>query len=310
MRDRYGVIMNTGAQTDEAWFLQNLGMQWYLDFNRAIDTIPPGKKKLLFVPGPPGPSAQELQAVAQAAPGSVWYVIGEPNRMFPVTSQLVTQWRDLYQRIKSADPTAKVTSPSVLNWDFTCYGCGGYQSGHSWMQQFIDEYQRQFHAPPPFDIWAIDTYPLDWWNIPTTNENIVIDQVKDMRSYMDANGFQNKPIWVTELSMHWGYDCQGKTPGQVPYQCFKNGDATQGPTDGLPYLTDQVTGYLNRALDWFEANAATFKIEKWFIFITYSDLGQPNDGAYQGISLFNGPSARAPLSPVGEALKQRIQALP
>ncbi len=46
-------------------------------------------------------------------------------------------------------------------------------------------------------------------------------------------------------------------------------------------------------------------IEKWFTFITYADLTLPNEGAFNGMSLFTDPEPGAGLTSVGELLKDR-----
>ena len=238
------------------------------------------------------PSAAEVAAIATQTPGAVWYLHGEANRQWPA-AEGVEPWRDMYMLIKAADPTAKVTSPSMLNWDFTCIGCGGYTSGHEWMNQFRLEWDIRYGGEPPFDVWEIDTYPLDWLNLPTDNHQIVIDQVQGMRDYMNTFAVHaGKPIWITELSLHWGWD---------GLQFDEQGFAIPGGT----YQTERVIGYFAKVYDWLEANSAALNVERWFTFITYADLLTGNSGAYSGPSLFDGPDQGAGLTVVGEFYKSR-----
>ena len=75
----------------------------------------------------------ELSQMALAAPGSYWYMFGEPNRYFDFSSGIQTMtgtrfafvFHYLSTQIKDSDPTAKIIGPSVLNWDYTCIGCDG-----------------------------------------------------------------------------------------------------------------------------------------------------------------------------------------
>ena len=255
-----------------------------------------------------------IQAVAQQSPGAVWYILGEPNRFHQYDGRndgtlpegldeiisVVDQLHTLYTTIKQVDPTAKITSPSALNWDFTCTNCGGYESGHSWMDKFYTQYVSR-HGLPPIDIWAIDIYPLDWANIPTVNASIAVQQVQDMRAYFNNIPAQaNKPIWITELSMLWGWEnLLYNQPG-----CLRNG--VDYPKPAGTYRTDLVLNYMRTVFDWLETNSAPLNIQRWFQFWTYEDITICNEGAYAGISLFTGPQTGAPLSATGNYFRNRV----
>ena len=248
------------------------------------------------------------------APGATWYIVGEPNRRAGYgASDIVSQLHDLYTAIKEADPTAKITSPSILNWDFTCLGCvslipcweGGYQSGRLWVEQFRSEYLSRYGTEPPVDIWAIDVYPLDWCNRPTVNAQIAIDQIAAMRAYLDDIPEQrNKPIWITEFALHWGWDdWQWGVPG------CNTPDGRPLPSPAGTYQTEQVIQYLRTVFDWLEANAHDMDIERWFTFISYQDITKCNNGAYAGLSLFDGPDPGASLTEVGVFFRNRVLGL-
>ena len=234
-------------------------------------------------------------------PSAVWYVVGEPNRRAGYgASDIVTQLHDLYLEIKTADSTAKITSPSILNWEFTWSGCRGFQTGHSWLDEFRTAYVNQYGEEPPIDIWAIDVYPLDWWNLPTVDHQIAIDQVAGLRQYLDSIGQQDKPIWITELGLHWGYDdwvwgLEGCTI-----------DGAQITSPAGEYQTEQVISYLGMILDWLEANAESKSIEKWFLFSTYKEITKCNSSAYAGLTLFDTPETGASLTEVGQFFRDRV----
>ncbi len=63
--------------------------------------------------------------------------------------------------------------------------------------------------------------------------------------------------------------------------------------------------------NWLEANADSLKIEKWFIYRTYFKIGvgAPNQWGYHGLTMFNGPSVGANLTPIGQLIKNRIQGI-
>ena len=288
-----------------------------------MDDVPAGHEKLLYISSMPGPSQQQIQSIVQQAPGAVWYILGEPNRQWTV-SQVLSGLHDLYETIKAADPTAKITSPSILNWDFTCIGCGGYTRGDVWLNDFINTYETQYGEKPPIDVWAIDTYPIDWENTPNNSPSkpalyngefvphwyIVTQQLEGLRQYLDTLGeYGNKPIWITEVAVHWGYldwtwvfketgaDCNSQ-PAQV-----KINECRLDPTGNYhPHL---MSDYPINVLNWLDdqGNAASLNIEKWFFFITWADLVTPND--YTGITFFDGRDQGAPLNCLGSAYRAR-----
>ncbi|MBI2867077.1 MAG: hypothetical protein HYX97_01925 [Chloroflexi bacterium] len=277
--------------------MNTLGVRWFLDTSSDVGSIPAGASKVLFAHLGPYPAGY-IQTTAQQAPGSVWNVIAEPNRRPGLTdpAPLVAQFKAMYDQIRAADPTARIASPAVLNWDFTCYGCGGYKAGATWITEFRTAYRNSYGTEPPWDVWAIDVYPIDWLHLPTVNAQLVIDQLTNMRTYMDAiPEHQGKMIWIMELSMHWGYtDMTFNAPGCA-------GQAAPAGT----YATQQVIEYMRTVFNWLEANAGPKKIERWFQFVAYQDLTTCNEGAYAGISLFNGPDVGAAPSATGQFFRMR-----
>ncbi len=248
--------------------------------------------------------------VAQA-PGAVWYIVGEPNRRAGYAAgDIVDQLHDLYVAIKAADPTALITSPSVLNWDFTClrpeyHGCSWDLSGREWVEEFRGTYLATYGEEPPVDIWAIDAYPLDWINLPTVNAQIPIDQISGLRQYLDTiPAHQGKPIWVTEFSLHWGYDCPD--PSNRPWSCLVFTEEGIGPPADAVYQEDAVIQYLTTVYDWLEENATPLNIERWLTFTSYRDLAAPNAAGFAGLTLFDGPAPGAHLTPVGEFFANRV----
>lgn len=300
--ERYAVIVHTTNVARQQWFLDTLRTNWFLDYTDRVDAIPAGHKKLIYIGDLPGPTTQRIQEIAQQAPGSVWYVVGEPNQRAGYSAgDIVTQLHDLYEKIKKADPTAKITSPSILNWEFTCNGCGGFQKGRAWVDEFRAAYLAQYQMEPPVDIWAIDVYPLDWLNRPTVDHQLAIDQVNGLRQYLDAIPAQrSKPIWITELGLHWGWD---------DWKWFVEGCTIDGsplPSPAGTYQTQQVIGYLDAVFDWLDANAASKNIEKWFLLSTYENITTCNSSAYAGLTLFDAPGVGANLTPVGKFFRDRV----
>lgn len=280
-----------------------LGMRSFLDYSLQTASIPAGYRKVIHVDSLPGPDAATISQTALRYPGATWYVLGEPNRLAGYEARsVVGQLHDLYQAIRAADPTARITSPAVLNWDFTCNGCGGYQQGHVWVDEFRAEWAARYSGTEPdVDIWAIDAYPLDWINLPTVNAQIPISQIAGLRAYLDAIPSQRgKPILVTEISLHWGYN---------PPLGFGFPDCGLLPSPVGPYQTEQVKGYLRTVFDWLDANAEPMKIEGWFLYISYRDIAHCSGDAFAGLTLFDGPEPGAQLTEVGRFVRDRVDAL-
>ncbi len=247
-----------------------------------------------------------VRQVARDVPGSSWYIFGEPNRHFGITgarfAPVFKYYRDL---IKSMDSTARIVSPSLLNWDFTCVGCGGYQSGSAWAVDFVSRYETLYGNKPPIDVWAIDTYPIDWINTPNNSPGkkafydnqqllhwqIAVAQVENLRAFLDVNGYSGVPIWITEISIHVGYD------GWV-WQ-----DDRVAPV-GI-YHWELLGSYIGSVFDWLDQNSASLIIDKWFFFVTWTDIVNIGTGGYMGPILFESPQIGSDLTCLGEIFRAR-----
>ncbi|MEX0762006.1 MAG: hypothetical protein WD208_03605 [Dehalococcoidia bacterium] len=298
---RYGVVVS--RQNDPAiqqTFLDELGVDYFLDYYTNVQDLPVGYEKVLYIPEVPGPSREEIEQTAADAPGSVWYIVGEPNGRGTSASAIVPDLHDLYTWIKEADPTAKITSPSILNWDYTCGDtCGGFQSGHEWVEEFRLAYLTQYGTEPPVDIWAIDSFPIYWdrSEFPTTDVEIVFDQVTDMRDYLSAIPEQaDKPIWITETGLHWGWsDWITGQPG------------CNSPSPAGVYQTEAVIEYLERLYTWIEANSESLNVPVSFLYATYRDIESCSADWYAGLRLFDSPDLGAELTEVGEFFRDWIR---
>ena len=298
---RYAVTLHRAEPEAQAWFLETLGIEWFIDGRQEVDGIPPGHKKVIYIGSLPGPSISQIREIAKKSPGSVWAVLNEPNRRLDHdVPTVLRQLHGIYRRIKAADPTAKLMSPMILNWDFTCTLCVGYQTGHSWLREFRTEYLAEYGEEPPIDIWTVNAYPLDWSDLPTVDPGIPIRQIGGLRKYLDEIPAQrDKPIWVTELSLHWGWD-------RIYIGREGCGDA---PSPGGVYRTAEVIGYLRQVYDWLELNAESMHIERWFQYIAYRDISTCSNDGYAGLTLFDGPEPGAELTPVGRYFKRRLLGL-
>lgn len=313
MSARYGVISHTGSTAVISNMLQTLGANEYIDFQSNPATAPAGTTKLIYIPvraNIPVLSTSQIQTYADAKPGSIWYVGGETN-LWSSVDQVVEDMKYYYDQIRAADPTAKITSPSMLNWTFTCFGCAGYTTGQHWLSEFVDRYQQLYSEPPPWDYWAIDLYPIDWWNTPNNGfspeviaeyagsnppaeKSLPVEQLLGLREFIDSKQeFTGAPIIVTELGIHWGYDAVTITP-----------ECPSGKPTGN-YNLSVMIDYFSMVFDWLDANASSKHIEKWFTYTTYRNIGQCRSDGYAGVSIFDDPNDGVTLSEFGEWYRVR-----
>jgi len=292
--DRYAVTVHTDDRDDLGWFLGELGVEWYLHNDYRVDNIPPGHRKLLYVGSLPGPDASAIQRIAGSVPGATWLILNEPNRRGGhAPSDIVEELHRLYTAIRSADPGATILSPSILNWEFTCTLCRGYQPGRDWLAEFRAAYLDRYGTEPPVDAWAVNVYPLDWMHVPTVDLDLAIAQIEGLRRYLDGvPELAGQPIWIPEIGLHWGWDAIDWTAAP----CVRGAGE---------YQTARVVAYLRELFDWLDRNGERLTIEKMFVYISHRDITTCNEDYYAGITLFDGPLPGASLTPAGEALRER-----
>lgn len=293
--------------------MDQLGVSWSIHFSANGADIPAHQHRVQFIGRvTPGQlhTAAEVDAMVQGAPaGSAWYIGGELNDpvKFVAPADYAVSFEFYRDRIKLNDPSAKILGPSMLNWWFTCFECGGYTKGSDWVPAFISAYQSQnVGAKPPVDAWLIDVYPIDWrvvagtGTVPNSDWTLMRDQLigavrpivqsggayvpgiwtfyEGMRQYLNSQGYTDTPIWVTEMAVHWGYDDMIFPPA----------------TPAGNYRWDVLSVFLNDLIGWLKVNAVTYNIEKWFLFNTWVNIAEPRSDGYAGVILFNNQNSTTP----------------
>jgi len=296
--DRFGII-TSGSQALVADRLNTLNTRWYIDYGMDPMSAPPGSKKVPYIPVILGNRVPEavLTDIAVKSPGSYWYIGGEPNTRGISGTRFVAEFDYYVGIIKAADPTAKIVSASILNWDFTCTGCSGFPSGHTWLLEFITAYQDVHNGVlPPVDVWAIDAYPLTWNKVPMVDWFLVAQQIQGLRDFLDFELFRfNDPIWITEAGTHWAYGSWELGPGnkiRIPSHLDWVED----------YEWDEVAIYTESLIRWLLINGQSMKIEKWFFFRDWIDPAthENADANYSGLYLFESNEVGSPLNQVGQ----------
>ena len=323
--DRFGIVLHSRTTSDNTYFLEQLGISWYLDLESDMSQVPAGASKVGYVRVPSGASAwvtgafdsvnemsnddlaalgmpteTELEQMAAASPGTAWYLFGEPNKYGYITGdRFAPVFRHLSTHIKLGDPTATIVSPSILNWEWTCYQLCYYEPGKNWIAAFIATYETEYGEKPPVDAWAIDAYPIDWVRTPNTgavHAPIAIDQISGLSDYPAAiPEYQDTPIWITEIALHVGYDGWTQDSGNfVPV--------------GV-YHWDAMSDYIVEVLDWLEANASDKNIERWFFYKSWRDVSNASTDGFMGITFFDDPEVGALPNCLGETYRSRALGL-
>jgi hypothetical protein len=290
--------------SNDARALSLLDVTEYIDYAMTTADVPSGKRKILYVRSVSPVPVLEIQQAAAAAPGSVWYVLGEPNAHGSTVEDVIAGLHDTYAVIRQADPTALITSPSILNFEFSCINCTGYPTGRSWIDQFRSEYLAIYGEEPPIDIWAIDVFPIVWPGpghpvsevFPTVRHDIVKEQIEDYRDWIDLYpASRGKPIWITEFGLHWGFsnwdtsvpDCDTPTPAGV-------------------YETEKVKSYLREVYTWLEDNASEMNIQRWFTYSTYQDITVCRSDTANGLSLLSNNGPNGNLTEIGQFFRDWV----
>jgi len=329
----YGVAVHTSAGTSEdaKYFLDQLGLKWHVDFSSSKDLVPEGSKKLQFLGVPKDQNLwnsgdiknienmsddqlknlgiftrTELREKAANDKGAYWYLFGEPNRYGYIDADsFATLFHYYMEQLKLGDETAKIIGTSVLNWDYTCIGCGGeydcedeklkgFQCGKVWFKNLITAYEGKYGHKPIVDAWGFNAYPLDWITVPNSklHVQVAVDQISGIRGYLDTiPEYTNTPVWVTEMAVHVGYDNYTFNYQTGFFEPIGN------------YRWDKMSDFLIGSLDWLEKNYAPGKLEKWFFYNTWTHKVNPS--AYMGIIFFDGAEPGASLNCLGQIYKYR-----
>ena len=283
---RFGVVI-AGPNTEDPSFLaatlEALGAGSWFSFagNRANVT---GRVELVR----PGADLKDLTTRARARPGGAWLIGNEPNvpgqdDLQPgAYADFLAQVSDA---IRSADPTAVLVGPNVLNWEKTCTGCPGFGQGRSWSEAFLAAYQERY-GKVPLDAWGIHTYSLDWDNLPLTDAAADHAQLISTRTWLDARGLR-LPLWLTEFGVIWGFE-------GIEW-VDQGGRRTARPVG--QFRADLVGNYLDSMLAWLTGSGGQARVERWFLYAT-APPPEPYATEMAGIALME--PGRLILTPFGE----------
>ena len=276
----------------------------YLNWNLIVEQ-PEAIEDLIFwqmvrlLNGEVRPSWDEIETAVRANPGSVWIVGNEPDVKWQDNTppeQYAHLYHQVYTFIKGIDPTAQiavtgVAQPTPLRL--------------AYLDIVLETYETSYGEPMPVDIWTVHNFILreefDSWGVeipPGMGDELAIQfevedhddleifqqHLHDFRDWMAANGYQERPLAVTEYGILMPVDF-GYTPEVV----------AQFLLDTFPILMHESSrnGYpadANRLVQW------------WFWYSVYD-----SPDYYPTGNLYDRETDK--LTPIGEAFADYVNSL-
>ena len=224
-------------------------------------------------------SLDDIKAVIEAHPGSVWIIGNEPDVTIQdnvTPERYATVYHDAYAFIKGQDATALiaiagVSQPTPLR--------------RTYLDRVLESYQAQYSVPMPIDIWTVHGFIFreetgNWGaGIPPGidptgaklyeiddhgNIDIFRQNLLDFRAWMANRGYGDHPLALTEYGIVMPPD-YGYPPQRVADFLTQSFDFMLGTSNSTGYAPDG-----GRLVQW------------WFWFSLY----EPSDGYSTG-NLYN-----------------------
>lgn len=303
LAQRFGVSGGVGSMI--AAREAGLPIPIYLNWNLAVER-PEAVQDMIFwqmvrlLEGEIRPSWEEIETVVLANPGSVWIVGNEPDVKWQDNTppdQYAHLYHQVYTFIKGLDPTAQIAvagiaQPTPLRL--------------AYLDIVLETYETHYGEPMPVDVWTVHNFILreefDSWGVeipPGMSDELAIQfeiedhddleifrqHLHDFRDWMAANGYQERPLAVTEYGILMPVDF-GYTPEVV----------AQFLLDTFPILMHESSpnGYpadANRLVQW------------WFWYSVYD-----SPDYYPTGNLYDRESGE--LTPIGRAFADYVNNLP
>lgn len=262
-RARFGVGVPIVPITDYA--VEGLGIGWYLDWNvRREQARPAGVSFWQMVRvSEKGfrPDAEAIRTAAAGNPGSTWLIGNEPDVVWQdntTPERYAELYHELYELIKSADPTAEVaiagvSQPTPLRLRY--------------LERVLAAYQERYDQPMPVDIWNVHNFILreerDSWGVSIPpgfgdgagqlyevqdhdDLDIFREQVRTFRRWMAEHGQRGKPLVISEYGV--------LMPAEYGFDAARVQAFLHATFDYLLTAADEETGYPedgNRLVQWW-----------------------------------------------------------
>lgn len=214
------VGFNHTLGSDPASWAQRLGAGWYLDWSvqsRSPEQKPEHWQMVRLGQGCVWPNEAAIRWIASHYPGAVWVIGNEPDNIWQdnLTPESYAQaYHDLYTLIKETDPRVDVAVGGVTQ---------GTALRLAYLDRVLSAYAERYGAPMPVDWWTVHGFVLreeraSWGaaippGFTLTNQGELYEiadvgsltyfqeHIINFRTWMAANGYQDKPLAVTEFGI-------------------------------------------------------------------------------------------------------------
>lgn len=238
----FGLTGSASAARAKGWPAY-LNAGWYWDWGaRGATQLPPLRyaQTIRFKPVlsngvqigyTASPTGTALLTAIARQPGATWFIANEPdcNAMDNMRSEWYARaYHDMYDRIKAADPTAKIAAGNIVQ---------PTRQRLMYLDRVLAAYQARYGEPLPADLWSIHNYILcekcypvpapgeppwgwgacfvpDWPSQPASaaigtfysvhdhwNINIFTARIETFRQWMYDNGYRNHPLLIPEYGV-------------------------------------------------------------------------------------------------------------
>jgi hypothetical protein len=238
--ERIGVGVVYGIGDIINYDVTQLEAGWYSDWESRLNPPHPnGMEHVSMIPTRNDrypPNWLVLAEHIRSSPGALWLVGNEqeaPLMENLTPAEYVVRYHDVYAFVKSVDPTAEVAiggviQPSPLRLQ--------------WLDMALQEYHTRYGAPMPVDVWNTHMqilneqscvyHPDSCWGaqIPAgvtasvgitmtfadnASYDLFVRLITDMRTWMNARGFRNKPLIISEYGVLMPPDYLGDNKEQA-----------------------------------------------------------------------------------------------
>ena len=219
-RERIGVGVPGDAGSIADYGVERLGIGWYLNWGTQLHPPQPGGamfwQMVRVSEQEYQPDAAQIQAIAEANPGSTFLIGNEPDVAWQdntTPERYAELYGQLYALLKDADPTCQVaiggvSQPTPLRM--------------AYLDRVLVAYERRYGEPMPVDIWNVHGFLLreerDSWGVGIppgfANERGVLYDIEDhddlaafqsqllsFRQWMAKHGQRDRPLVVSEYGL-------------------------------------------------------------------------------------------------------------
>jgi hypothetical protein len=163
-------------------------------------------------------SAELLARLAVLYPGRAWIIGNEPDittQDWATPEQYAAAYHAVHKAIKDADPSAVVVAGNISQVT---------PLRLRYLDAVLAAYRDQYGAAMPVDVWGAHLYVLpeqagNWgaglppgmtdprgegtsWTVEQHDDLALVEtQVRSMRTWMAANGYGRRPLWITEYGI-------------------------------------------------------------------------------------------------------------